>query len=154
MAFPTIDATIYGVGTFDTDTAPGGTLGGTLVNSNAAFICVAVIRIGGDRQGLHMMFINGTGTGAALTHLKLTRSSVDGGHALGTPQIKDWKVDAGLNPAAGVDNEITSSSSGLSTLGANLMGDLKLDRLQGIQEIGVWAECASSTNLRVVGSVF
>lgn len=116
------------------------------VTSSWTLLCV--LQIGGGKSGALVDLLN-TG-GAALTHLKLTRSAIPSGHTNGV-QI-DWITDTGLDTPTAELLDIISPTSppALYNLAAGAQGQFKLDRLQGVVEIGIWAK-SSGTTVRVAG---
>ena len=130
-----LDATkVYGAATLDSGPVNVATGGGT-------WTLIGKILLGGVRKGALLQF---TATIAALTHLKLTRAAVANGTHV------DWIVDTAFGTAT---TELLSATSGLSTL-SGATGIVKLDKLEGVQEIGVYAQSGGSAVLEVSGTAF
>jgi hypothetical protein len=133
-----------GYGTVAVDT------GATTINDASNWIQVggAPIVLGGGKLAALLTLI--CGAGGALAHFKLTRADTIGGTHV------DWLVDADLNTAT--DEMLDCTVPGVSPpniyqLAAGSKGQIKLEKLQGVAEIGVWAKKATTdTTLEVTGS--
>jgi uncharacterized protein YqfA (UPF0365 family) len=130
-----------GVQSFDTGSV-------AIVGATGTWQLVALLQLGGNKQGLVLDLLNAAG--AALANLKLSRSGAVGGHAANA-QV-DFATGAAINTAG---NDVASAwPASISTLGAGVNGSIRLQSLQGVQEIGVWVQVATSStaNLQVRGA--
>ena len=97
-----------------------------------------LFQLGGRKSGGLLTLTN---TGAnALTGLQLTRAATPGGTHV------PWIVGSAFGTTT---NELTSVTSGINTLGSSAVGQVKLNFLEGTEEIGVWAEASTATTLQV-----
>src|SRR5579862_4614956 len=134
-----VNAAGYGVAPIDTGvvTASGG----------SPWALIGIIQLGGNKRGALLQF---TQTGGSLTHLKFTRTAIAGGTHL------DWLVDTDLNTVDYDVIDVISNPAGtppnIYQLASGNLSQVKLDKLEGVQEIAIWTQGAGS--LRVQGTAY
>lgn len=129
---------------------------GQQVVASGGWVQLLTLQLGGNTKSVGLQISN---TGASLTHLKLTRSFERGAHQnnvnSGTGDFEDFVVDSDFNTATDEVIDVISSAGNppnISTLASAGQGQIHLFDLDAVEEIGLWAQCGTSTNVRVVGS--
>lgn len=130
--------------------ATGVDTGPVTINSTSAWILVGIYLLGGAKAGGLVKLVNGSG--GALAHLKFTRSETIGGAHV------DFLVDTDFNTATVemIDCVVPGSSPpNLYQLALSTSGHVKLDKLNGVAELGIYAKKASAdTTLQAIASFF
>lgn len=110
---------------------------------------IGIILLGGNKNAM-LLQLTKTGSASALTNLKLTRTAISAGAHI------DWLVDTDLNVVSDEMLDAIISPAGsppnLYLMAVGSVGQIKLDRLQGVQEIGIYAK--GNGSLQVQGSAF
>lgn len=122
----------------------------TIVPDGAQWYQLAVIPLGGIAKSMLLEVIN---SGAnALAHFKVSRTALQSGHA-NNLQV-DILADTDLNTASVemIDCVTGNNPANLYQLAAAGHGQVKFDKLEGVQEIGLWAKTGgSATTIRIAG---
>jgi hypothetical protein len=118
------------------------------ITDTGTYDLIAILECGGICRGL-LLDVQ-VGSGGALGGFKLTRASIIGG------THRDWLVDTDFNAATAEITSIVTTAGGwpnLHQLGANQAALIKLDRQDGVGELGIWAKAASTpTTVRLTGT--
>lgn len=122
--------------------------GSVAVAGTGSYVSLGIFQLGGGKRGGILALTIGTN---AITGLQLTRSATPS-NVLGTTPIHVVAFSgSGFDTPAGILLD-TVPSSAIATLSASGVGQIKLDKLEGIQEIELWAKASTATTVSVDAS--